>query len=399
MSGLEALLQSRQSDAAQAALAAGLPNKQTEAWKYVPTRVLARTAWIEATPATTCTGFGLSQGECVNIPKIEGLTVVKGTLTESETSRLETLRQRHGFQAAALALSDTPWIISIAPNAHVELELTHFANLGLSAAFGFCVLRVGANAELRLNERVETSEQSEKTLSGWTALITLARDARMHLVRLQTAGSSAHVFETLQVDVGDNAQFHHFVSDFGAQLSRLDLTVDLLGAHAHAQCHGLLVTGNQQYHDVHLDVNHRVGQTTSAMAYRTMVDSQGEATVNGRVYIAKNAQRAATEQSLANLLLSDRARVNPKPELEIYADDVTASHGCTVGSLNATELFYLRSRGLSAADARAVLQYAFAERVVETLGDSTLRADIEHRLLGTLKHGDLIRELQGAVDV
>ncbi|MGA1207104.1 MAG: hypothetical protein EBS77_02250 [Gammaproteobacteria bacterium] len=399
MSGLETLLRARQSDAAQTALALGLPNKQTEAWKYVPTRVLARTAWVEAAQRRSCTGFGLSQGHFVNIPQIDGLTISQGTLTDAETDRLDALRQRHGFQAAAIALSESPWIISVVPNAQVELSLTHFANLSLSAAFGLCVIRIGANAELKLTERFEASEETEKTLAGWTALITLDRDARMHLGRLQTAGAAAHVFETLQVEVGENARFQHFVSDFGAQLSRLDLTIDLVGAHAHAQCNGLLVTGGQQYHDVHLDVNHRVGQTSSAMTYRTMVDAQGEATLNGRVYIAKDAQRAATEQSLANLLVSDRARVNPKPELEIYADDVTASHGCTVGSLNATELFYLRSRGLSASDARAVLQYAFAERVIETLEDETLRADIEHRLLGTLKQGELIRELQDAAHV
>ena len=96
-----------------------------------------------------------------------------------------------------------------------------------------------------------------------------------------------------------------------------------------------------------------VGDTTSAMTFRNMVDGKGEATFNGRVLIRKDSQRSATEQSIANLLLSKNARVNPKPELEIYADDVTASHGCTVGSLSKTELFYLKSRGLSETDARA----------------------------------------------
>jgi ABC-type transport system involved in Fe-S cluster assembly, permease component len=91
--------------------------------------------------------------------------------------------------------------------------------------------------------------------------------------------------------------------------------------------------------------------------------------------------------------------VNPKPELEIYADDVTASHGCTVGSLNKAELFYLKSRGIAEADARAFLQYAFAEEVVERVAHPQIREQIETRLLGELTHGELIAELKDALDV
>ena len=91
--------------------------------------------------------------------------------------------------------------------------------------------------------------------------------------------------------------------------------------------------------------------------------------------------------------------MNPKPELEIYADDVTASHGCTVGSLNKAELFYMKSRGLSEANARALLQYAFAEKIVEEIEHPDIRELVETQLLGELKHGELIAELKESVDV
>ena len=105
------------------------------------------------------------------------------------------------------------------------------------------------------------------------------------------------------------------------------------------------------------------------------------------------------DRSIANLLLSESARVNPKPELEIYADDVTASHGCTVGSLNKTELFYLKSRGLSEVDARAFLQYAFAEKIIGEIQHPDIRDLVETQLLGELQHGDLIGELKESVNV
>jgi len=398
MSGLNALLEAEGTAAATAALHAGLPNKRTEAWKYVPTRTLERTLWGQA-PAKVIDGFGISQGHLINPPKVDGLRISQEPLSADETARLAALASRHGFQASAQALAGAPWILSVAPGAQVHLDLTHFSNAADTAGFAICVLRVGANAQLSLTERFESTDTPVRALAGCTILATLDRDAQLRQTRLQTANPGAHVFMAQQVSVGENAGFQHFVTDFGGQLSRLDLTVDLTGRGAEATCNGLAVTTDQQYHDVHLDVNHVVGQTHSAMTYRTMVDGRGEATLNGRVYMAKDAQRSATEQSIANLLLSPTSRVNPKPELEIYADDVTASHGCTVGSLDATELFYLRSRGLSAADARAFLQYAFAERVIELLTDDAARADIEHRLLGELKHGELIRELQDSIDV
>jgi Fe-S cluster assembly protein SufD len=175
--------------------------------------------------------------------------------------------------------------------------------------------------------------------------------------------------------------------------------VALAGKEAQASVNGLAITNGSQYHDTHLAIDHVVGDTRSEMTFRNMVDGKGEATFNGRVLIRKDSQRSGTEQSIANLLMSDSARVNPKPELEIYADDVTASHGCTVGSLNKTELFYLKSRGLSEADARAFLQYAFAEKIVEEIEDPEIRDLVETQLLGELTHGELIAELKESVDV
>ena len=182
-------------------------------------------------------------------------------------------------------------------------------------------------------------------------------------------------------------------------MARNDVNIALAGREASASINGLAITKGSQYHDTHLTIDHVVGDTKSEMTFRNMVDGKGEATINGRVLIRKDSQRSGTEQSIANLLLSESARVNPKPELEIYADDVTASHGCTVGSLNKTELFYLKSRGLSEADARAFLQYAFAEKIIGEIQHQDIRELVETQLLGELQQGDLIGELKESVDV
>ena len=111
--------------------------------------------------------------------------------------------------------------------------------------------------------------------------------------------------------------------------------------------------------------------------------------------IEKQAQKSATEQKNANLLLSDKAEINPKPELQIHADDVTASHGSTVGNLDEAQLFYLRQRGIGEAEARALLTFAFAEQIVEALPSQALAKAIEKRLVTALPTVDVVEDLIG----
>ena len=283
--------------------------------------------------------------------------------------------------------------------ASVALNLHHIANQASSAGFAALVIRVSPGAQLTLIEQFDRATVEQANLSSLRCLITLGRDARVTHVRFQAANSHAHVFTNLDVECGEHASYRLQTIEFGSKLARSDIYVALAGKEAQASVNGLAITNGSQYHDTHLAIDHVVGDTKSEMTFRNMVDGKGEATFNGRVLIRKDSQRSGTEQSIANLLMSDSARVNPKPELEIYADDVTASHGCTVGSLNQTELFYLKSRGLSEADARAFLQYAFAEKIVEEIEDPEIRDLVETQLLGELTHGELIAELKESVDV
>ena len=380
------------------ALAVGLPTKRVESWKYVPTRGLARTSWQPASPQTT-ERFAVTGGQFVNVPAVDGLVMSDTTLTASETKRLEGISQAHGFGLTQAALQNSRLVLTVQKTASVVLNLHHLANQPSSAGFATLVIRVEAGAQLTLVEQFESTDTEKANLSSLRCLITLTRDSSVTHVRFQASNMAAHVFSNLDVECGENASYRLQTIEFGSKLARNDIYIALAGREASASVNGLAITNGSQYHDTHLAIDHVVGETNSEMTFRNMVDGKGEATFNGRVLIRKDSQRSATEQSIANLLLSESARVNPKPELEIYADDVTASHGCTVGSLNKTELFYLKSRGLSEADARAFLQYAFAEKIVEEIEHPDIRELVETQLLGELKHGELIAELKESVDV
>lgn len=398
MSGFSAWLEDIEGVSAHQALMVGLPTKRVESWKYVPTRNLTRTNWQPATPKTT-ERFALTGGRFSNIPDVSGLEVADEQLTPKEQKRLEEISEVNGFGLTQAALDNSRLILTIQETASVRINLDHLANEASSAGFATLILRLEAGAELTFVERFEATVVEKSNLSSLRCIITLSRDASVTHIRFQAANATAHIFSNTDVTCGENASYRLQTIDFGAKLARNDITIALAGREASASVNGLAITKGSQYHDTHLTIDHVTGDTRSEMSLRNMVDEKGEATTNGRVLIRKDSQRSATEQSIANLLLSESARVNPKPELEIYADDVTASHGCTVGSLNKTELFYLKTRGLSEADARAFLQYAFAEKIVGEIQHPDIRDLVETQLLGELQHGELIGELKESVDV
>jgi Fe-S cluster assembly protein SufD len=398
MSGFSAWLSDIEGIGAQQALEAGLPTKRVESWRYVPTRSLTRTGWRPATPQTT-ERFALTGGRFSSIPEVGGLKVTDAKLTPDEQRRLKGMSEAHGFGLTQAALDHSLLILTVQGKASVRINLDHLANEANSAGFATLVLRLEAGSQLTFVEQFEATVVEKSNLSSLRCVITLSRDASVTHVRFQEANAAAHIFSNIDVSCGENAAYRLQTIEFGAKLARSDINIALAGREASASVNGLAITKGSQYHDTHLTIDHVVGDTKSEMTFRNMVDGKGEATINGRVLIRRDSQRSGTEQSIANLLLSESARVNPKPELEIYADDVTASHGCTVGSLNKTELFYLKSRGLSEADARAFLQYAFAEKIIGEIQHPDIRDLVETQLLGELQHGDLIGELKESVDV
>ena len=398
MSGFNAWLSDIEGISAQQALEAGLPTKRVESWRYVPTRSLTRTGWRPATPQTT-ERFALTGGRFSNIPEVGGLKVTDAKLTPDEQRRLKGMSEAHGFGLTQAALDHSLLILTVQGKASARINLDHLANEASSAGFATLVFRLEAGAQLTFIEQFEATVVEKSNLSSLRCVITLSRDASVTHVRFQAANAAAHIFSNIDVSCCENASYRLQTIEFGAKLARNDINIALAGREASASVNGLAITKGSQYHDTHLTIDHVVGDTKSEMTFRNMIDGKGEATINGRVLIRKDSQRSGTEQSIANLLLSESARVNPKPELEIYADDVTASHGCTVGSLDKTELFYLKSRGLSEADARAFLQYAFAEKIIGEIQHPDIRDLVETQLLGELQHGDLIGELKESVDV
>jgi Fe-S cluster assembly protein SufD len=237
------------------------------------------------------------------------------------------------------------------------------------------VLERGAELEL-----VEEHRGEGIYLSAPVVEIRVAEGAVLHHERVQRESPGAFHLGTLRAEVARGGQYHSRTLSFGARLSRQQPWVRLAEG-AEATLDGLALLDEQQVADTHSFLLHAEPRATSHQLHKCIVDGQARAVFNGQVRVAPGAQGTDAKQQSRNLLLSETARVDTKPQLEIYADDVKCSHGAAVGQLDPEELFYLQSRGLNADDARNLLTYGFAADVLTHVPVASLRRSLRQLVM------------------
>jgi Fe-S cluster assembly protein SufD len=193
-------------------------------------------------------------------------------------------------------------------------------------------------------------------------------------------------FRKLSARLARNARLLAVSAHTGSRLTRNSFSVDLAGEGAEAEVNGATVlTGNRQSHNF-VRVRHLVPHCVSRQLFKSVAADQTRSSVDGTIYVAKHAQQTNAYQLINNLMLSDEARADSKPQLQIHADDVKCSHGSTSGKLDPAQQFYLESRGLPPAQARALMTIAFIAEVLGKAGKSDFRALLDHALLDILKN-------------
>jgi Fe-S cluster assembly protein SufD len=183
-----------------------------------------------------------------------------------------------------------------------------------------------------------------------------------------------------RVEQGRDSLYRQHQISLASKLKRNDLTVSLRGEHASTDIRGSFYGRHKQNIDNHTCMEHIAANCSSNEVFRGLVDNEANAIFNGRIHIHPDAQKTLAELSNKNLLLSDLATINTKPELEIYADDVRCSHGATVGQIDSEALFYLQSRGISRVEAKRLLSMAFIAEIVNQLTESSVRDFVTQRL-------------------
>jgi len=220
--------------------------------------------------------------------------------------------------------------------------------------------------------------------------LELARGAAVDYVRIQNRDPAHFQAGKLMARLRRDSRLHHSAFDLGGGLIRNDVDVDIAEPGASVELYGLYLASGRQHIDNHTRVDHRVGPATSTEEYRGILSDRSRCVFNGKAIVHRGADGTDARQANHNLLLSNKAEIDTKPELEIYADDVKCSHGATVGQLDKSALFYLRSRGLDRDEAAQVLTRAFAATIVGKSAIQAVRNHVESlidRRLQTLAGG------------
>ncbi|MPZ14031.1 MAG: Fe-S cluster assembly protein SufD [Chloroflexi bacterium] len=231
------------------------------------------------------------------------------------------------------------------------------------------------------------SAQDAHVFSNAVTELVLGDGSVLSHYRLMLEGPSAYHVATTQVHQACDSAYTSYSIAMGARLARNDLNVLLDGEGADCTLNGLYVATGTQHVDHHTSIDHAVPHGTSRQLYKGVLDGRGRAVFNGMIRVRPGAQKSDAHQINRNLLLSEQAIVDTKPQLEILADDVRCTHGAAIGQLDDDMLFYARSRGMGEQTARGLLTYGFAAELIERIAIQTLRERLAQLLMSALRTG------------
>jgi Fe-S cluster assembly protein SufD len=297
----------------------------------------------------------------------------------------EHLAKVAAFEANTFVALNTAFLgeaacVHIAREAVVEepIHLVHITVPGVAAVVSHprTLIVVGEFAQCTL---VETYLGTGDYLSNSVTEIVVGAGASVDHYKVQMESRSAFHVATLATEIGRDARYSTTSISLGGSLVRNNSNARLSES-SQATLNGLYLVEGSQHVDNQLTVDHAEPNASSHELYKGILDDMATAAFNGKILVRKDAQKTDARQTNQNLMLSDDAVVNTKPELQILADDVRCTHGATVGQLDAEAAFYLRSRGIGKEEARGMLTYAFAKDVIDRIKVAALRSMLERAI-------------------
>lgn len=381
------------------------PTSRTEAWKYT------RVAKIKNTNFKLNANFPLhfdklsGRGK-FEIPNLTGSVLV--FVNGFYASELSTVEEEKGLEISPISERTKFADTFLGQQVPLENEIFNAINT-VYATDGICV-RILKDTQIKQSIQVIFINSGENTFSGIRNIISCEDFAKAHIVLNYVSLDATSSFNNAisEIHVGTNANLtidkiqqedssnFNIISEYVNQakdsnftintitldggLVRNNLKIDVNGQNSETHLNGAYVLKGKQHVDNHTTVDHKVAHCQSNELYKGVIDDQATAVFNGKVFVRKDAQKINAFQSNGNVLLSDNATVNSKPELEIYADDVKCSHGSTTGQLDEEAIFYLRARGISEKGARALMVSAFIGDVIEKIENEAVQEYVYGKL-------------------
>ncbi len=395
----------------------GIPTKKDEEWRFTDLQPLFEKTFhvstAEARPAVTQREISPFLYENFNGPQfvfVDGLFVpefstkidaqtfgiVFASLKEFTRQNPEAARQmlknenagENTFSVLNTAFVADGMVIQIPDNVVLNspVHILYVSSPGASAAAHHVrnIIKVGKQAQARIIETYVSLQESDHFTNTMT---TVKIEAGGHLIHNKIQNESQQAFHIGNLFVRQQAD-SHFVSNniaLGGGLVRNNLYVTLAQENAETRLNGLYMGNRSQHIDNNTLIDHVASRCTSHELYQGILGEQATAVFSGKILVRPDAQKTDAVQNNRCLLLSDEARINTKPQLEIYADDVKCTHGATVGQLDEEAIFYLQSRGISKQRAKNLMIYAFAESIIQQMKVQPVREFVDRLILQRFK--------------
>ena len=241
-----------------------------------------------------------------------------------------------------------------------------------------------ANSQLQIIDCDDSIKEQSSFVNSYTEII-IGENAQLDNYKLQNLNDNSSLLNTNTAKQSANSRLQTHTISFNGGKIRNNIFVDIDGEGAECNIYGLYLVDKKQHVDNQIKVNHNVANCNSNEKFKGILDNEATAVFNGHVYVAPNAQKTNAYQNNSNIILTDKAKVNTMPFLEIYADDVKCSHGSSIGQLDQEAMFYMQQRGISKENARMLLMYAFAADISNNIGIDALRERIDDMIKRRLK--------------
>nr|WP_295905410.1 Fe-S cluster assembly protein SufD [uncultured Bdellovibrio sp.] len=389
------------------ALNKGLPTRKDEEWHYTSVKVLNDVNFMPSAfnPVEPSHETIVEIKKYLN-PEFTNVVFFNGVLNKTLSQELPagfTLRElseypNHfddAFDALNGAYLAKPFALSLAKETSVDKPVNFVFFTSVEGGPALMVhprirVEVGARSSVKLLESYYGKTGVSYFVNSVFDL-SIADSAKVSYVRVQGESQNAINIGRTRISVEKNASLESLAFATGAGLSRHTLDVSLKGAGSDSQILGVYAVQGSQHVDNTTLIDHQVGECSTNQLYKGILDGESRAVFCGKVLIQKDAQKANSAQLNNNLLLSSKAEADSKPSLEIFADDVKAAHGSTVGQLNREELFYLQSRAIPKSKAIPMLSYGFLSEVIYKISDENIQKWLSRQLDEAFSHLHLNR--------
>lgn len=387
-------------------LAKGFPTNKWEEWKYTSLKSLNDTDWHWNTSEEASVDSILTLDTACTLHTTNGKMTLEGVLPAgvsyldfanfvnqnpdfaNEFAQRNPILDQNSLYDLNDALASSHQVIWVKKGVKVELPILHtyFASVSISSAIQIKLLiYLEEGAQLTWIDDLASSGDSQAILSNYVQEIWVAKDAHLTFVKTQDFGQTTTHIDHTFISQQDHSVVDMFTFSLNGGLIRNNLHFYVDGQQVISNLNGLYVPGNDQLVDSHTVVDHRMPNSESNELYKGVLLGNSTGVFNGKIFVRPDAQKTNAFQSCKNVLASDKATMNTKPQLEIWADDVKCSHGTTTGQLSDEALFYMRSRGISEDAAKTLLMLAFVQQVIDKVEIPALKESISNRVVAKIQ--------------